>query len=74
MGRMIKSLEVIVEATEPYIYIVEIGKEFAGQTVDDIIEHDRVFKLFNCKDELITVIELPVSSVKYEYIEGELSA
>ncbi len=67
MERKIKYFEVVAEATKPFIYIFEVGKEFGGQTVDDIIEHDGVFKLFNRKDELITEINLPVISVNYEY-------
>ncbi|WP_260286768.1 hypothetical protein [Peribacillus aracenensis] len=67
MGRTIKSIDVIAEATTPFIYTFEVGKEFGGQAVDDIIEHDGVFKLFNRRDELITEINLPVVSVNYEY-------
>ncbi|MGE6379988.1 hypothetical protein [Peribacillus muralis] len=67
MERTIKSFEVIAEATKPFIYTFEVGKEFGGQAVDDIIEHNGVFKLFNRKDELITEINLPVVGVKYEY-------
>ncbi|MFE4896602.1 hypothetical protein [Peribacillus butanolivorans] len=70
MERTIKSFEVIAEATNPYMYKFEIGKEFGGQVVDDIIEHNGVFKLFNRKDECITEINLPVVNVKYEYREG----
>lgn len=65
--RKIKYFEVVAEATKPFIYIFEVGKEFDGQTVDDIIEHDGVFKLFNRKDGLITEINLPVVGVRYEY-------
>ncbi|AOH53325.1 hypothetical protein ABE28_003095 [Peribacillus muralis] len=72
MERTIKSLEVIAEATKPFIYTFEVGKEFGGQAVDDIIEHDGVFKLFNRKDELITEIQLPVVGVKYEYPVSEV--
>ncbi|WP_350300624.1 hypothetical protein [Peribacillus frigoritolerans] len=67
MERRIKSFEVTAEATHPFIYTIEVGKEFGGQAVDDIIEHDGVFKLFNRKDELITEINLPVVGVKYVY-------
>ncbi|MBL3644004.1 hypothetical protein JMN23_16750 [Bacillus sp. RHFB] len=67
MERTIKSFEVIAEANNPFIYTFEVGKEFAGQAVDDIIEHDGVFKLFNRQDELITEINLPVVGVKYDY-------
>ncbi|MFI8492190.1 MULTISPECIES: hypothetical protein [Peribacillus] len=74
MERTIKSFEVAAEATNPFIYTFATGKEFGGEIVADIIEHDRVFKLFNRKDELITEIHLPVLCVKYEYIGGELSA
>lgn len=65
--KIIKSFEVVAEATNPFIYTFEVGKEFGGQAVDDIIEHDGVFKLFNRNDELITEINLPVVSVNYEY-------
>ncbi|MGE7766633.1 hypothetical protein [Peribacillus sp. NPDC096540] len=67
MEKTIKSFEVIAEATNPFIYTFEIGKEFGGSVVYDIIERDGVFKLFNRKDELITEINLPVVCVKYEY-------
>lgn len=70
MERTIKSFEVVAEATNPYMYKFEIGKEFGGQVVDDIIEHNGVFKLFNRKDECITEINLPVVNVKYVYMEG----
>ncbi|MBK5459250.1 hypothetical protein [Peribacillus sp. TH27] len=70
MERTIKSFEVAAEATNPFIYTFKVGKEFGGETVDDIIEHDGVFKLFNRKDECITEINLPVVNVKYEYMEG----
>ncbi|MFP3512980.1 hypothetical protein SB775_25910 [Peribacillus sp. SIMBA_075] len=72
--KIIKSFEVVAEATKPIIYKFEVGKEFGGHAVADIIEHDGVFKLFNRKDELITEIKLPVVCVKYEYIGGGLSA
>jgi hypothetical protein len=65
--KTIKSFEVVAEGTNPFIYTFEIGKEFGGQAVDDIIEHDGVFKLFNRQDELITEINLPVVGVRYEY-------
>lgn len=65
--RKIRSIKVVAEATKPFIYIFEVGREFGGQTVDDIIEHDGVFKLFNRRDELITEINLPVVSVNYDY-------
>ena len=67
MERSIKSIEVVAEATNPFIYTFEIGKEFGGQAVDDIIEHNGVFKLFNRRDELITEIQLPVVGVRYEF-------
>ncbi|MFE0506946.1 hypothetical protein ACWF7H_18865 [Peribacillus butanolivorans] len=70
MERTIKSFEVVAEATNPSMYKFEIGKEFGGQVVDDIIEHNGAFKLFNRKDECITEINLPVVNVKYEYMEG----
>ncbi|MGE6379875.1 hypothetical protein [Peribacillus muralis] len=73
MERTIISFEVIAEATKPFIYTFEVGKEFGGQDVDDIIEHDGVFKLFNRKDELITEIQLPVVGVKYEYPSTKLN-
>ncbi|MBT2716892.1 hypothetical protein [Bacillus sp. ISL-57] len=73
MERTIKSFEVIAEATNPFIYTFEVGKEFGGQAVDDIIEHDGVFKLFNRKDELITEISLPVVGVKYEYPSASIN-
>ncbi|QOS90245.1 hypothetical protein [Peribacillus sp. JNUCC41] len=72
MERTIKSFEVIAEATEPFIFTFEVGKEFGGQAVDDIIEHDGVFKLFNRNDEHITEIQLPVVGVKYEYPVSEV--
>jgi hypothetical protein len=65
--KTIKSFEVVAEGTNPFIYTFEIGKEFGGQAVDDFIEHDGVFKLFNRQDELITEINLPVVGVRYEY-------
>lgn len=67
MERTIKSFEVVAESSKPFIYSFEIGREFGGQVVTDIIEHDGVFKLFNRHDELITEINLPVVSVNYEY-------
>ncbi|PJN88231.1 hypothetical protein [Bacillus sp. mrc49] len=67
MEKTIKSFDVIAEATHPFIYTFAVGKEFGGKTVDDIIEHDGVFKLFNRRDELITEINLPVVRVEYEY-------
>lgn len=67
MERIIKSFEVVAESSKPFIFSFEIGKEFGGQVVNDIIEHDGVFKLFNRHDELITEINLPVVSVNYEY-------
>ncbi|MFS0766056.1 hypothetical protein [Peribacillus phoenicis] len=67
MERTIKSLDVVAEATKPFIYTFEIGKEFGGQVVDDIIDHDGVFKLFNRQDELIVEINLPVVSVEFEH-------
>ncbi|MES1038988.1 hypothetical protein [Peribacillus simplex] len=67
MERKIKSFGVIAEATKPFIYKLEVGKEFGGEVVADIIEHDGVFKLFNRNDELITEINLPVVRVDYEY-------
>ncbi|MBT2718799.1 hypothetical protein [Bacillus sp. ISL-57] len=67
MERKIKSFEVVAEATKPFIYSFEVGKEFGGEVVADIIEHDGVFKLFNRNDELISEINLPVVSVNYEY-------
>ncbi|KWW17945.1 hypothetical protein AS888_20760 [Peribacillus simplex] len=70
--KVIKSFEVVAEATHPFIYKFEVGKEFGGQSVDDIIEHDGVFKLFNRKDELITEIQLPVVGVRYEYPVSEV--
>ncbi|MGE7607614.1 hypothetical protein ACQKML_13485 [Peribacillus frigoritolerans] len=69
--KVIKSFEVVAEATKPFIYKFEVGKEFGGQAVDDIIEHDGVFKLFNRNDELISEIQLPVVGVKYEYPVSE---
>ncbi|MFI8493320.1 hypothetical protein ACIGC1_10475 [Peribacillus butanolivorans] len=71
MGRVIKSFKVEGEA---FIYTFAVGKVYSGEVVGDIIEHDGVFKLFNRKDELITEIHLPVISVKYEHIGGELIA
>ncbi|WP_258832840.1 hypothetical protein [Peribacillus frigoritolerans] len=70
--KVIKSFEVVAEATNPFIYKFEVGKEFGGQAVDDIIERDGVFQLFNRHDELITEIQLPVVSVKYEYPVSEV--
>ncbi|MFJ7756286.1 hypothetical protein ACQKGI_20160 [Peribacillus muralis] len=70
--KIIKSIEVIAEATQPFIYTFEVGKEFGGQVVDGIIERDGVFKLFNRKDELITEIQLPVVGVRYEYPVSEV--
>lgn len=70
--KIIKSFEVIAEASNPFIYTFEVGKEFGGQAVDDIIEHDGVFKLFNRNDELITEIQLPVVGVKYKYPVSEV--
>ncbi|MET1177536.1 hypothetical protein ABG775_06120 [Peribacillus simplex] len=72
MEKTIKSFEVIAEATNPFIYSFEVGKEFGGQAVDDIIEHEGVFKLFNRNDELISEINLPVVGVKYEYPVSEV--
>ncbi|MGG4155880.1 hypothetical protein [Bacillus muralis] len=72
MEKIIKSFEVITEATIPFIYTFEVGKEFGGQSVDDIIEHNGVFKLFNRKDELITEIQLPLVGVRYEYPVSEV--
>lgn len=72
MERTIKSIEVVAEATNPFIYKFEIGKEFGGQIVDDIIENCGVFKLFNPKDELISEINLPVVGVNYEYPVSEV--
>ncbi|MFB6800422.1 hypothetical protein ACFCVU_04260 [Peribacillus butanolivorans] len=72
MERTIKSFEVIAEATNPFIYTFAVGKEFGGQAVDDIIEHEGVFKLFNRNDELISEINLPVVGVKYEYPVSEV--
>ncbi|MGG4200746.1 hypothetical protein [Peribacillus frigoritolerans] len=69
--KVIKSFEVIAEATNPFVYKFEVGKEFGGQSVNDIIECDGVFKLFNRNDELITEIQLPVVGVKYEYPVSE---
>ena len=71
MGRTIKSVEVVAEATEPFNYSFEVGKEFAGHEIDDIIEHDGVFKLFDRNDEFIAEINLPVVVVKYEYPVSE---
>jgi hypothetical protein len=45
--KTIKSFEVVAESSKPLIYSFEIGREFGGQVVTDIIEHDGVFKLFN---------------------------
>ncbi|MGG4266503.1 hypothetical protein [Peribacillus simplex] len=73
MERTIKSFEVVAEATNPFIYSFEVGKEFGGQAVDDIIEHNGVFKLFNRKEELITDINLPVVGVKYEYPSASIN-
>ncbi|MDF1997619.1 hypothetical protein [Peribacillus frigoritolerans] len=70
--KVIKSFEVVAEATKPFIYTFEVGKEFGGQAVDDIIEHDGVFRLFNRNDELITEIQLSVVGVKYEYPVSEV--
>lgn len=70
--KTIKSFEVVAEGTKPFIYTFEIGKEFGGQNVSDIIEHDGVFKLFNRNDELISEIQLPVVGVKYEYPVSEV--
>ncbi|MFD9627882.1 hypothetical protein [Peribacillus muralis] len=67
MERTIKSFEVVAEATKPFIYKIEVGKEFGGEVVTDIIEHMGVFKLFNRNDELITEFNLPVVSVNYKY-------
>lgn len=64
MGRTIKSFEV---AAGKFIYSFAVGKVFAGEIVDDIIEHNGIYLLFNRKDELITEMHLPVVSVKYEY-------
>ena len=71
MERTIKSFEV---AAGKLIYTCAVGKVFAGEIVDDIIEHNGIYLLFNSKDELITEIHLPVVGVKYEYRGGELSA
>lgn len=72
MEKTIKSFEVVAEGNKPFIYTFEVGKEFGGQAVDDIIEHEGVFKLFNCNDELISEINLPVVGVKYEYPVSEV--
>ena len=64
MGRTIISFEVVAGKL---IYTFAVGKEFAGDIVDDIIEHSGIYLLFNRKDELITEIHLPVVSVKHEY-------
>lgn len=69
--KVIKSFEVVAEATKPFIYKFEVGKEFGGQAVDDIIESDGVFRLFNRNNELITEIQLPVVGVKYVYPVSE---
>lgn len=69
--KVIKSFEVVAVATKPFIYKFEVGKEFGGQSVDDIIEHKGVFKLFNRNDELISEIQLPVVGVQYEYSVSE---
>lgn len=65
MEKAIESFQIVVETA---IYTFEVGKEFAGEIVADIIEHNGAFKLFNRKDELITEIKnFPVLGVKYEY-------
>ncbi|MDQ7860589.1 hypothetical protein RCO48_04480 [Peribacillus frigoritolerans] len=67
LERTIKSLDVVAEATKPVIYTFEIGKVFGGQIVDDIINHDGVFKLYNRQDELIMAVNLPVVCVEFEH-------
>ncbi|MET1176951.1 hypothetical protein ABG775_03055 [Peribacillus simplex] len=69
--KVIKSFEVVAEATNPFIYKIEVGKEFGGEVVADIIEHDGVFKLFNRHDELITEFFLPVVVIEYEHPVSE---
>lgn len=70
--KVIKSFELIAEATNPFIYKIEVGKEFGGEVVADIIEHDGVFKLFNRHDELITEFFLPVVVIEYEHLVSEV--
>ncbi|MFH0067524.1 hypothetical protein [Peribacillus sp. NPDC056705] len=70
--KVIKSFELIAEATTPFIYKIEVGKEFGGEVVADIIEHDGVFKLFNRHDELITEFFLPVVVIEYEHLVSEV--
>lgn len=69
--KVIKSFEVVAEATNPFIYKIEVGKEFGGEVVTDIIEHDGIFKLFNRHDELITEFFLPVVVIEYEHPVSE---
>jgi hypothetical protein len=70
--KVIKSFELIAEATNPFIYKIEVGKEFSGEVVADIIEHNGVFKLFNRHDELITEFFLPVVVIEYEHLVSEV--
>lgn len=70
--KVIKSFELIAEATNPFIYKIEVSKEFGGEVVADIIEHNGVFKLFNRHDELITELFLPVVVIEYEHLVSEV--
>ncbi|WP_110928389.1 hypothetical protein [Bacillus massiliglaciei] len=62
--RTIKSIEVDARR---WVHSIEIGNKYADKIVEDIIERDGQYMLFDQNDELIAEINLPVLCVRYQY-------
>lgn len=50
---------------------VACGDVFQNEMIVDIIEDAGTFLFFNDKDELISRVTFPVSSVKYSYVKED---